>query len=65
VTSEEATDLLHLRGLWQQTYAITVTGGTWTARRRDNPARVLTADNADDLRWQIRTDYGDRLRTRS
>jgi hypothetical protein len=56
---------LHLRGLWQPTYAIALAGGTWTARRRDNPARVLTAATADDLRWQIRTDYSDWLRTQS
>jgi len=65
VTGEEATDLLHLRGLWQQAYAITVTGSTWTARRHDDPARVLTADTAAGLRWQIRTDYGEWLRARA
>jgi hypothetical protein len=64
VTSEDATDLLHLRGLWQQAYAITVSGGTWTARRLGDPGRVLTADTAAGLRWQIRTDYSEWLRTR-
>jgi hypothetical protein len=65
VTADEATDLLHLRGLWQPAYTITVSEGVWTARRHDNPARALTADTAPDLRWQIRTDYGEWLRTRS
>jgi hypothetical protein len=37
----------------------------WTARRHDDPDRVLTVATALDLRWQIRTDYGDWLRTRS
>jgi hypothetical protein len=39
--------------------------GVWTARRHDNPAQILTADTAPDLRWQIRNDYGEWLRTRS
>jgi hypothetical protein len=65
VTSDEATDLLHLRCLWQEAYAITVTGGVWAARRHDNPAKILTAETAPGLRWQIRTDYGEWLRTRS
>jgi hypothetical protein len=56
--------LLQLRGLWQEAYAVTVSGGTWTARRRDDPGRVLTADTAARLRWQIRTDYGEWPRTR-
>jgi hypothetical protein len=65
VTSDEATDLLHLRGLWQRAYAVTLSDGVWTARRHDNPARVLTADTAPGLRWQIRSDYREWLRTRS
>jgi hypothetical protein len=65
VTSEDATALLHLRCLWQETYTITLSNGIWAARRHDQPARVLTADTPPDLRWQIRTDYGERLRTRS
>lgn len=65
MTSEEAAALLHLRSLWQEAYAITLSQGRWTARRHDNPGRVLTADTAPGLRWQIRTDYGEWLRTRS
>jgi hypothetical protein len=65
VTSEDAATLLHLRSLWQDAYAITLSKGVWTARRHDNADRVLTADTAPDLRWQIRTDYGEWLRTRS
>jgi hypothetical protein len=44
VTSEDATALLHLRCLWQETYTITLSNGIWAARRHDQPARVLTAD---------------------
>jgi hypothetical protein len=64
VTSEEATALFHLRCLWQNSYMITFSDGAWTARRHYNPAKVLTAGNAPDLRWAIRTDYGEWLRTR-
>jgi len=64
VTSEDAAALLHLRGLWQEAYAITFCGGVWIARRHDNADRVITADTASGLRWQIRTDYGEWLRTR-
>jgi len=65
VTGDEATDLLHLRCLWHEAYAITLTDGIWTARRHDTPDQVLTAGTAPDLRWQIRNDYGEWLRTRS
>ena len=56
MTSEDATDLFHLRCLWQGAYVITLVNGVWTAHRHDNPARILTADTAAGLRWQIRTD---------
>jgi hypothetical protein len=65
VTSEDAAALLYLRSLWQEAYAITVSEGVWTARRHDNTDRVLSADTSLDLRWQIRTDYGEWLCTRS
>jgi hypothetical protein len=65
VTSDQATDLLHLRCMWQQAYAISLSDGIWTAQRHDDPTCVLTADTAPDLRWQIRTDYGAWLRTSS
>jgi hypothetical protein len=65
VTSEDATNLLHLRSLWQEAYAITLSEGIWTARSRYDPAHSLTASTASDLRWQIRNDYGEWLRTKS
>jgi hypothetical protein len=58
VTSEDATALLHLRCLWDSAYAISLTDGIWAARHRDNPARILTADTAPELRWLLRADYG-------
>jgi hypothetical protein len=42
-----------------------VSGGVWAARRHDNPATVLAADSTPELRWLIRADYGEWLRTRS
>ena len=63
MTSEEATALFHLRCLWHGAYAITVTDSIWVARRCDNPTRVLTADTGPELRWLLRVDYGQWLRT--
>jgi len=63
VTSEEAADLLQLRGLWPEARAITLADGVWTACRHDNPARVLTSGTAPGLRWQIRNDDSEWLRT--
>jgi hypothetical protein len=42
---------------------MSLTDGIWIARRRDNPTRILTPDTAPDLRWQLRADYGQSLRT--
>jgi hypothetical protein len=64
VTSEEATDLLDLQCRWRDAYAITFSDEVWAARRHGNPATVLTADTAPELRWLIRTDYGEWLRNR-
>jgi hypothetical protein len=63
VTSEDATALFHLLCLWQGAYVISVTDGICVARRRDNPTRVLTADTAPELRWLLRADYSQSLRT--
>jgi hypothetical protein len=63
VTSEDATGLFYLRCLWHGAYAISLTDGVWIARRRDNSTRTLTADTAPELRWLLRADYGQWLRT--
>jgi hypothetical protein len=57
MTSEEATDLLRLQGLWRDAYAITLSDGVWAARRRDHPAAILTADTAQELRGLIQDDH--------
>jgi len=63
VTGEDATALFHLRCLWHAAYAISVMDGVWVARRCDNPTRIITADTAPELRWLLRADYGQHLRT--
>ena len=65
VTSEEATDLLNLQCLWRDAYAIAFHDGVWSARRRDHPAAILTADTALELRGLMQDDHGERLRLRS
>jgi hypothetical protein len=40
-----------------------MTDGIWVARSLDNPTHVLTADTAPELRWLLRTAYGQWLRT--
>jgi hypothetical protein len=63
VTSEDATALLHLRCVRDGAYAISVSDGIWVARRLDNPTRILAADTAPELRWLLRADHGQPLRT--
>jgi hypothetical protein len=65
MTSEDATALFHLRCLWDGTYAISVTDDIRVARRSGKPTRILTADTAPELRWLLRADHGQQLRTRT
>jgi hypothetical protein len=60
MTSEEATDLLRLQGLWRDSYAITLSDGVWAARRHDHPASILTADTAMDLGGLMQDDHARR-----
>ncbi len=61
MTSEEATDLLRLQGLWRDTCAITVSDGVWAARRHDHPAAILTAESAMELRGLMQDDHARQL----
>jgi hypothetical protein len=63
MTSEEATDLLRLQGLWRDAYAITLSNGVWAARRHDRPAAILTADTALELRGLIQDDHAPQRRS--
>jgi hypothetical protein len=60
MTSEEATDLLRLQGLWRDAYAITLSDGVWAARRHDAPTALLTADTAMDLGGLMQADHARR-----
>lgn len=62
MTSEEATDLLHLQGLWRDTYAIALSDAVWAARRHDAPATILTADTALELSGLMQDDHARRSR---
>lgn len=62
MTSEEATDLLRLQGLWRDTYAITFSDGVWAARGHDHPAPILTADTALELGGLMQDDHARRSR---
>jgi hypothetical protein len=62
-TSEEATGLLRLQGLWRDAYAITLSDGVWAARRHDYPASILTADTALELGGLMQDDHARRHRS--
>jgi hypothetical protein len=49
-----------LRFHWSEAYEITASRGTWQAAPKADPAAVLTAATAADLRKAIRADYGTR-----
>jgi hypothetical protein len=63
ITSEEATDLLHMQGLWRDAYAITLSDGVGAARRHHAPASILTADSAPELGRLVQGDYARRPRS--
>ena len=54
---ESDMDLAGMSWHWGQAYHIAMTNGTWTATPHAEPAAVLSAQNADDLRALIRADY--------
>jgi len=62
MTSEEATDLLRLQGLWRDVYTITFDDDVWAARRHDYPASILTADTASELSGLMQDDHARRVR---
>lgn len=60
LSKEEQTDLLDLTWHWENAYSFQVTDGVWRAIPADDPACVLTADSAWELREKVRTDYAAR-----
>jgi hypothetical protein len=62
VTGEEASALFQLRYQWQGSYFITLSERTWRAQRLDDPAVVLTAGTAPELRRLMQEDDARRRR---
>jgi hypothetical protein len=58
VSGEDATTLLQLRTLWHDRYVVNLTGdGTWSARRRGDVERLITAESGQMLRRKISEDF--------
>ena len=57
MTAQEEAALADLGHHWGAVYAITMSGGIWTACPYERPADVLTAESADQRRILIRQDY--------
>jgi hypothetical protein len=57
LSRDEELDLNGIRWHWDTAYAIGLDDGVWTATPVADPATVLTADTADELRALIRADY--------
>jgi hypothetical protein len=58
---EHEADLIGLRWNWEGAYTFTLSSdGIWTATVVGDPATILTADTADELRQMVRADYAGR-----
>ena len=53
----DADALAELEFHWGSAYRLAVTGGRWTARRRDGKGGTLTDPDPEGLRLQILADY--------
>ncbi len=62
MTSEEASAVFQLRYRWQGAYLITLSRRIWSAQRLDDPATVLTAGTAPELRRLMEEDDAGRHR---
>ena len=60
LTREEQTSLISLSWHWEGSYTFQVVDGIWQATPLDDPAGMLTADTAEDLRHQVRMDHARR-----
>jgi hypothetical protein len=60
LSKEEQSDLLDLTWHWEDAYEFQVVDGVWRAIPAGDPAGVLTADSAWELREHVRTDYAER-----
>jgi hypothetical protein len=60
LSREDQTSLIELSWHWEGAYTFQVTDGLWKAVPAADPAAVLTANTAWELREQIRADYAAR-----
>lgn len=56
-SQEDQMDLMGMDYHWGTAYEIGLDDGVWSARPHAEPATVLTAESADELRSLIRADY--------
>ena len=57
LSREDQDDLAGLAWNWEGAYDFKVADGVWVATSLADPATVLTADSADELRRLVRADY--------
>ncbi len=60
VWSDGERERIQLNGLrlhWEEFYQLSVTDGVWLAVRLDDPAALLTAESAAELRELMREDF--------
>jgi hypothetical protein len=56
LSQEDREQLIRLRWRWEKSYDIDCDGGTWTARRRDDPGVVLTEPSSQKLGLAVKDD---------
>jgi hypothetical protein len=57
LSPEEQADLIDLTWHWETAYSFKVVDSEWQAIPAGDPAEVLTADSAWELREKVRADY--------
>ena len=60
LSKEDQSALLDLTWHWESAYAFSVVEGIWQAVPAIEPATVLSADTAEQLREKVRQDYASR-----
>ena len=58
LSREDEDDLAGLSWNWSGAYTFALGDGVWSATAVDDPATVLTAEFAEELRRLVRADYG-------
>ena len=64
MASPERESLVWLQTNWGDYYVIKFADGVWSADRVSNPAMILTADSARELRDKMRDDYAEQASQR-